>query len=462
MAFLDPYRNTQNPEQPHFCPGCGHGSLLKFVEEALHAVGKDREAIWVSPVGCGGLTDSYLDMHHILSPHGRASAVATAVKRLHPEAIVITSQGDGDLASIGIAEALHAANRGEDLCIFFVNNANFAMTGGQMAPTTILGQKTSTSVMGRTLEEHGAPLKMCELLNTLDGPAFIARVAFGGAKTMREARRVIHKAIQNQIEHRGYSFVEILSPCPSNWHCDPVEARERVENWMTQTYPLGIFRDEDRSQLIQNRAQPTEFEQEISRNTLFELTHSVGSMARENIALAPLNLNAYASTSHTVRILAAGFGGQGVLTLGKVLTQLALDSELKATWMPSYGPEMRGGVCRCHVQISNEGIACPVVDTPDLLFALNQPSFDTLSPTISPNGCVIYDADLIENVPNDPRFIGLNATTLAQAANQPRGANLILLMHGLMRIPLTSSPAACVESISAAMKRDCSWLIDIL
>lgn len=467
MSFLSEYRNTQNPYQTHFCPGCGHGSLLKNVDEALRDFGKAANAIWVSPVGCGGLTDSYLDMPHVLSAHGRASAVATAVKRLQPESIVIVSQGDGDLASIGIAEAIHAANRGEDLCVFFVNNANFAMTGGQMAPTTILGQKTSTTRQGRIEAEHGAPIKMCELMNTLEGPAFIARVAFGSVANMREAKRVIRKAVQNQIEHRGYSFVEILSPCPSNWHCSALEARDRVDNWMTQTYPLGIFRDLDRSEIMAQRACPTEFDAETAQQVLMQLTESVGGVARTGLTEPPIALRAFSSAQEatapcTARILTAGFGGQGVLTLGKVLAHLALDSGLNATWMPSYGPEMRGGVCRCHVQVSNTDIACPVVDTPDILYAFNQPSFDTFAPTIAPNGLVIYDADMVTPRAADPRYIGLNATTLAQAANQPKGANLIMLLHGLLHTHLASSPDACIDAISAAMKRDCSWLRDIL
>ena len=454
--FLTQYRNTQTPTQTHFCPGCGHGNLLKFVDEALHDAGAADRAVWVSPVGCGGLTDSYLDMHHVLSAHGRASATATAVKRLEPEAVVIVSQGDGDLASIGIAEAIHAANRGEDLCVFFVNNANFAMTGGQMAPTTILGQKTSTAREGRNAAEHGAPIRMCELMNTLDGPAFIARVALGSLSQTREARRIIRKAVQNQIEHKGYSFVEILSPCPSNWHCSALEARRRVSEWMTQTYPLGVFRDTDKSELISERHRPTPFEPETAQRALFELTSSVGGLAHIDTDLKPLSLTG------TKRVLAAGFGGQGILTLGKVLAHLALDAGLNATWMPSYGPEMRGGVCRCHVQLSDSSISCPVVTTPDILFAMNRPSFDTFSSMISNNGLVIYDADMIEHVGTDPRFIGINATTLAQAAGQPKAANLILLMTALLRARLTDSPSVSINAISRAMKRDCSWLEEIL
>lgn len=455
MSFLVPYRHTQSPVQTHFCPGCGHGNLLKFVHEALEASGDARSAVWVSPVGCGGLTDSYLDMHHILAAHGRASAVATAVKRACPEAVVIVSQGDGDLASIGLAEAMHAANRGEDICLFFMNNANFAMTGGQMAPTTLLGQKTATSREGRLLCEHGAPLHICEILNELEGPALIARVAFGNVAQMREARRIIHKAIQMQREHRGYAFVEILTPCPSNWHCSPLEARKRVSEEMTRIFPLGVFRDEDKHDLVMQRHQPTAFDAGLSTTILHELAESVGGLATSQ-AIAPLHVTCIK------RVLAAGFGGQGVLTLGKVLARLALDSQLQATWMPSYGPEMRGGVCRCHVQISQNAISCPVVDAPDLLFAFNQPSFDTFSPHVSANGTIIYDSDMVRCPAEVSNAIGVPATTLANAAGQPRAANMIMLMTGLLRANLVSHPSVCLDSLSHIMKRDYTWIADIL
>lgn len=456
MSFLIPYRNTQNPVQSHFCPGCGHGNLLKIVHEALETHGDARHAIWVSPVGCGGLTDSYLDMHHVLSAHGRASAVATALKRAFPNAVIIVSQGDGDLASIGLAEAVHAANRGEDLCLFFMNNANFGMTGGQMAPTSLLGQKTSTSHDGRLLHEHGAPLHMCELLNTLDGPALIARVAFGNVAQMREAQRIIKKAVHNQITHKGYSFVEILSPCPSNWHCTPAEARQRVAEEMTAVFPLGVFRDEDKHDLVSQRQPLSPFDHELSTEVLHALAESVGSLERTGTDASPLR------SSGTKRILAAGFGGQGILTLGKVLAHLALDSGLHATWMPSYGPEMRGGVCRCHVQISETPVASPVVESPDIFFAFNQPSFDAFSCSLAPDGILIYDADRVCCPDNMPHAIGVPAASLAHAAGQPKAANMIMLMAGLLRANLVSSPKNCLEALSHIMKQDYTWIGEIM
>lgn len=414
--FLERYRKSQTPEQTHFCPGCGHGNILKFVDEALQHLACASRSIWVSPVGCGGLTDSYLSISHILSAHGRASAVATAVKRLCPDSVVIASQGDGDLASIGIAEAIHAANRGENITVIFINNANFAMTGGQMAPTTLLGQKTATSVDGRQLCEHGAPLKMCELLNTLSGPAYIARVALGTIAQLAETKRVIETAIQNQINGVGYSFVEVLSPCPSNWHCSPKEARERVSQWMTKTYPLGVFRNESRADWIEARRRP--LSDEAKRLAAFE------SLCKPVEILPQPLFSLLQSTS----ICCAGFGGQGIMTLGKVLAHLALISGYRATWIPSYGPEMRGGSANCFVQIATDTIPSPIVETPDICIAMSSPALDKFAAHVRPGGTIIADSDQV-NVPSIPnlRSIAIPASQLSSHLNAPKSANLVLL-----------------------------------
>lgn len=416
--FLDTYRKAQTPEQTHFCPGCGHGNLLKFVDEAICALGYESRTIWVSPVGCGGLTDSYLSVSHVLAAHGRASAVGTAVKRLRPDALVIVSQGDGDLASIGFLEALHAANRGESLTVFFVNNANFAMTGGQMAPTTLLGQVSATSPEGRSLAEHGAPLKVCEILDQLDGPAFIARVAIGSERQIIEARRIIRKAVQNQVEGRGYSFVEILSPCPSNWHCSPAEARDRVAEVMTQTYPLGIFRDVDKSDVIAQRARVEAYAPDRTKAAFEALARPVSVLDVPAIRLAkPLS------------VCCAGFGGQGVLTLGRLIAHIGLASGLNATWIPSYGPEMRGGSANCFVRIQASSISSPVVDCPDVLIAMNQPALERFAPKVAPEGIILYDCDsssLPEDLQVSARAIGIPATSQAAAAGTPKAANLVM------------------------------------
>ncbi len=415
--FLSEYRKAQNPEQTHFCPGCGHGSILKCVDEAVGALSCANRTIWVSPVGCGGLTDSYLSVSHILAAHGRASAVATAVKRIRPDALVIASQGDGDLASIGLAEAIHAAARGENITVIFINNANFGMTGGQMAPTSVEGQHTPTSPQGRMLSEHGAPLKICELLNTLEGPAYIARVAIGNIRQLNEAYKVIYKAIENQVQERGYSFVEVLSPCPSNWHCSPQKAREIIQK-MCETFPTGVLRDDDRSDWIKKRHKVSEYAASEAQIPFDDLAHSVEVLDKPVIHL-----------KQPIDCCFAGFGGQGVLSMGRWLSHLALVSGLNATWIPSYGPEMRGGVANCFVRISTISLDSPVVDRPSHLVAMNQPSFDRFIGRMAKPGCVFYDSDVVESriKPEDIRLYPVHASSLAQQMGTPKSANCVML-----------------------------------
>ncbi len=418
-TFSDVYRKAQTPEQTHFCPGCGHGNILKFADEAICALGIAHKTVWVSPVGCGGLTDSYMSVSHVLAAHGRASAVAAAIKRMRPDAAVIVSQGDGDLASIGLSEALHAANRGENITVLFVNNANFAMTGGQLAPTSWIGQKTATTPDGRNFAEHGAPIKICELLNQLEGPAFIARVAIGTVSQLTEARKIIRKAISNQIEEIGYSFVEILSPCPSNWHCSPVQARERVAQTMTQTFPTGIFRDISRRDWVSARRKPTPYCPETAH-------HAIEAIAKpETLSLPPL-----LRIGRGLSVCCAGFGGQGILTLGRALAQIALSSGLETAWMPSYGPEMRGGAANCFVRMARDPIASPVVDAPDILIAMNEPAFEKFYAKVKPDGTIFFDADRVSGISLEKTgaaLCGIHATQCACDAGDPKSANFVLL-----------------------------------
>lgn len=416
-TFLPEYRKASHPEQTHFCPGCGHGNILKWVDEAIADVAS--ETIWVSPVGCGGLTDSYLSISHVLAAHGRASAVATAIKRANPDALVIASQGDGDLASIGLLEALHAANRGENITVLFINNANFGMTGGQMAPTTLCGQTTVTCPHGRCEAEHGAPIRVCELLDRLDGPAFIARVAIGTERQILEARRVVKRAIDNQRQGRGYSFVEILSPCPSNWHCSPVEARDRVAQEMIRTFPTGIVRDISREDWVRARQRPSAYDPERVRAPFEALCKPVEVCHGAHCEL-PLPMS----------LCCAGFGGQGVMTFGHRVAELALSLGYEATWIPSYGPEMRGGAANCFVRMDARRIASPVVDRPSVLVAMNQPAWDKFVPSVAEHGVALYDSDSVEPlhpVSDSVRHLGIPATSLAMSQNAPRSANMVLL-----------------------------------
>jgi 2-oxoglutarate/2-oxoacid ferredoxin oxidoreductase subunit beta len=229
--------------QTHFCPGCHHGTIHRLIADAMDTFGVQERTIGVASVGCSVFLYGYFDIDVVEAPHGRASAVATGVKRARPDSFVFTYQGDGDLAAIGTAEIIHAANRGEDITVIFVNNTTYGMTGGQMAPTTLVGQKTSTSPYGRNQKKDGAPIRMAELLSQLEGVAFSARVAVNSSKNLMDAKRQIHKAFRYQVEGKGFSFIEVLSACPTNWGMNALQANERVGTEMCDYFTLGVFKN---------------------------------------------------------------------------------------------------------------------------------------------------------------------------------------------------------------------------
>ena len=227
----------------HYCPGCTHGIIHKLVAEVIEELGVEGKTIGVAPVGCAVMAYDYFACDMVEAPHGRAPAVATGIKRVHPENVVFTYQGDGDLAAIGTAETVHAATRGENITIIFVNNAIYGMTGGQMAPTTMPGQVTQTSPYGRDPRAAGYPVRICEMLSTLDGVAYAERVTVESVPNIRKAKAAIKKAFTAQIEKKGFSIVEVLSTCPTNWGLTPVEALEWLRANMIPYYPLGVYKD---------------------------------------------------------------------------------------------------------------------------------------------------------------------------------------------------------------------------
>lgn len=226
-----------------YCPGCTHGIIHKVVAEVLEEMGLLGETIGIASVGCSVFSYEYFNCDMQQAAHGRACAVATGIKRVRPQQTVFTYQGDGDLASIGIAETIHAANRGENITVIFINNAIYGMTGGQMAPTTLIGQKTTTSQQGRSMESTGGPLKVCEMLQAIDGVAYLERVSSTSPKHVIKLKTAIKKAFQYQQEKRGFSLIEVLSTCPVNWGMTPTEAMKWVEDQMTPVFPLKVFID---------------------------------------------------------------------------------------------------------------------------------------------------------------------------------------------------------------------------
>ena len=227
----------------HYCPGCNHGIIHRLVAEALEESGMGGNIVGVAPVGCSVFAYDYFNVDMLEAAHGRAPAVATGVKRAKPDSLVFTYQGDGDLASIGTAEIVHAAHRGEKIVTIFVNNAIYGMTGGQMAPTTLVGQKTTTSPNGRDADWCGSPIRMSEMLSTLEGAYYIERVALDSPAHINQAKAAITKALKYQREGKGFTMVEVLSTCPTNWSMSPTESMDWLRDNMIPYYPLGVFKD---------------------------------------------------------------------------------------------------------------------------------------------------------------------------------------------------------------------------
>jgi len=424
-------RKPGDPRTTHYCPGCGHGNVHKYIAEAIDELGIQDRTILISPVGCAVFAYYYFDVGNVQAAHGRAPAVATALKRAHPESIVIAYQGDGDLAAIGGNEILHAANRGENITVVFINNAIYGMTGGQMAPTTLPGQITTTTPMGRAPEREGFPLRVSELLATLEGPTYVERVALFDNKSRMRARAAIRKALRIQCEGRGFSLVEILSPCPTGWGMTPADACEWIRTEMLRYFPLGVFKDVSATRAPVRPARPR------IEGTSPEDVLAVLGLEGVEPTLAPPRPETPARYRNP-RLKIAGFGGQGVLFLGRVLTEAGMRQGYHVCWLPSYGPEMRGGTAHCHVTISTDPIASPLVSRPSVLIALNRPSLDRFEPEVIPGGLILYDSSLIPTSPRrtDVEVLPVPATRMADQLGSAKAANMVVLgaYLGLTRI----------------------------
>lgn len=231
------------PVVTNFCPGCPHGIVERLVCEVMDELDIEGETIGVAPVGCSVISYDFFGCDMIEAAHGRAPAVATAVKRVHPDKVVFAYQGDGDLASIGMAETVHAATRGENITIIFINNAIYGMTGGQMAPTTLVGQNSTTTPGGRNPDKVGFPIRMAEMIAGLEAPVFVARAAMNNPKNVMQAKKIIKKSFELQMENKGYTFVELLSSCPTNWNMTPPAAAEWMNEHTIKYFPLGVYKD---------------------------------------------------------------------------------------------------------------------------------------------------------------------------------------------------------------------------
>jgi len=413
-AFYDEFsRKGPGQTTTHYCPGCTHGVVHKLLAEAIEDLGIQDRTICCAPVGCSVFLYYYLDTGNIQCPHGRAPAVATGVTRSNDDSIVISYQGDGDLGGIGLAEIVHAANRGEHIAVFFINNAIYGMTGGQMAPTTLIGQKTKTTPLGRDAERDGLPIKMAELINTLDAPVYIERTSTGTPQGVMKTRKAIRKALEIQNDKKGFSFVEILSVCPINWQMSALEARKWLIENLEPFYEVKKFRELDAEPKCSGRLPWLEDEALLE---LLEIQKDSKEIKYEKEI-----------DEHTVKI--AGFGGQGIMSVGVLLANCALSVGLKSTWLPSYGPEMRGGTAYASVVMSNEVIGTPVVDNPHTLIAMNAPSLDAFEDSVVPNGLIIVNSSLVTRKVKrkDVKVYYVPATELANGVGLTATAAVIIL-----------------------------------
>jgi 2-oxoisovalerate ferredoxin oxidoreductase beta subunit len=435
-GFYETFERKDGSRATHFCPGCGHGIIHKLIAEAMADLGIQDRTVFISPVGCAAFCYYYFDCGNIAGPHGRASAVATGAARAHPDSVVIAYQGDGDLGAIGFNNAFQAANRGEHFACFFVNNSIYAMTGGQMAPTTMIGQKTVTSPYGRDPASSGYPLKVCEVFDQLQAPVLIERVSVADTKRIMQARKAIRRALEIQRDGKGYAFVEILSPCPTNWKMDALGSAEFVTNEMENVFPLRCFRD--RSAEAPPRAV------EIPQTTVDKLFSEGGAGG------ATVDDPSHKERSYRF----SGFGGQGVLSLGLVVAEAAGRAGRHVSWFPSYGPEQRGGSASCAVVTSGLEIGSPSVDRPEVLVAMNRPALERFAGTVAPGGTIVHEASVsIDRQVTGVRVVAFPAAEVAQGAGVSKAANTAFLgammQMGLIDIPEESVLEALDSSFSS-------------
>ena len=408
------------PSATHYCPGCGHGIIHKLIAEALADYGVQDKAVVISPVGCAVFAYYYFDTGNIQVAHGRAPAVATGVSRAQ-DCVVLSYQGDGDLASIGFNHILQAANRGENMTVFFVNNAIYGMTGGQMAPTTLPGQKTQTSPLGRDVLETGYPIRVCEMISQFDAPVYVERCALTSFKNIMAARRAVRKALQNSMDKKGFSLVEFLSGCPVNLKMNAHDMSEFIETKMTKFFPLGVYLD-----------RAAEREPIVRAEMNYDADKIKSLLYPEEIRS---ELGDYKVTSPVFdkecRVKISGFGGQGVLSLGYILAILGKQRNFNVSWLPSYGPEMRGGTANCSVVFSKSHIGSPeAAENCDMLVCMNQPSVEKFLPILEPGGVLVYDSSTVklpEGAAEEHYVYGLPASDLANHLGDLRAANTVML-----------------------------------
>jgi len=432
----------------HYCAGCGHGLAHKFLADAIDELGIQDRTVAISPVGCSVFLYYYFDVGNSQAAHGRAPAVGLGHKLANPQSIVVSYQGDGDLASIGIAEIMSAAQLGVPITVIFVNNAIYGMTGGQMAPTTLMGQKTATSPYGR-LASMGQPLKMAELMAQLDGPIYVERVALYDPQQCNRAKRAIKKALQLQVENRGFAFVEVLAECPTHLGLTPEEAETWVKEKMVPVFPLGVKKD------------LTIEPHEVPPYPTFEahrVVEAIGGVQEKIDRFCPgfpVHLH-----PHDISLKLAGAGGDGAQTAALLIARAAINEGFDSTHIPSYGPESRGGTSYADVHVAEEEVASPSAPNPHVLVAFNAPSLAKFGPTVQRGGTILYDSSVIKEVPPvapGVKLVGAPFTEIASDLGRVLVKNVVAL--GALQAATNLFPKETfLAAIRQALKDKCAMI----
>ncbi|MBI5835997.1 MAG: 2-oxoacid:acceptor oxidoreductase family protein [Candidatus Eisenbacteria bacterium] len=405
-------------QSTHYCAGCGHGLAHKYLANAIEELGIQDNTVLVSPVGCSVFAYYYFDTGNTQAAHGRAAAVAIGQKLANPEAVVISYQGDGDLASIGLAETMAAAQLGLPITVIFINNAIYGMTGGQMAPTSLMGQVTATSPAGRE-KLNGMPIKMAEIIASLDGPVYVDRVALFTPAGRKKAARAIKKAVQIQKEGRGYAFIEVLAECPTHLKLTPDKAEEWVKENMVPIFPLGVKKD--------SAAEPW-FRMPSPSFDPATFTRVVGATGEAQPRFCkgfPAHVEA---TDISMKL--AGSGGDGAQTAAMLVAVAAINEGFDGTHIPSYGPESRGGTSYADVHVALEEVLNPASPHPDILIAFNAPSLAKFGLTVKEGGYIIFDSSVARDVkPGHPSVtvVGVPFTEIAAGLGKLVVKNIVAL-----------------------------------
>jgi 2-oxoisovalerate ferredoxin oxidoreductase beta subunit len=402
----------------HYCPGCGHGLVHKFLADAIAELGVQDRVVAISPVGCSVFLYYYFDVGNSQAAHGRAPAVGIGHKVANPESVVISYQGDGDLASIGLAEIMQAAQLGLPMTFIFVNNAIYGMTGGQMAPTTLPGQKTATTPHGRGRLE-GGPLRMAELVAQLDGPVYVERVALFDNKQRHRAAAAVTKAVRLQAENRGLAFVEVLAECPTHLKLTPLEAERWVKEQMLPYFPLGVKKDETVEPWF-DLGRPT-FEPEDVLRAIQAPRETAPRYGKE----FPAHLD-----PDDIAVKFAGAGGDGAQTIAALANRTAINEGWDSTYIPSYGPESRGGTSYADLHVARGDVLSPAAPEPHVLVAFNPQSLQKFGPKVRSGGIVLYDSTVIAEPPAlgpDVHKVGIPFTQIAVDLGAARVKNIVAL-----------------------------------